>query len=87
MKKAAFIALFAAMFLVTPAVSQAHSYNRDDGGHPLRYVAYLFHPVGIALEYCVTRPVHALVSSTEDHAIIFGHEPHESDEDNYYVWK
>lgn len=62
-----------AVVLAVPVA--AHDYDRDDSDYLFRYVAYLVHPVGIALEYGVTRPVHWLVSSQPDLQTAFGHDP------------
>ncbi|MGE0821454.1 MAG: hypothetical protein AB7G75_23330 [Candidatus Binatia bacterium] len=50
----------------------------DSQAHPLRIAAYAFHPVGYAVEWLVTRPIHALVSQPELEPI-FGHRPHQWD--------
>ena len=50
----------------------------DSQAHPLRLVAYAFHPVGYAVEWLLTRPIHALVSQPEL-APVFGHKPHSWD--------
>jgi len=47
----------------------------DSQAHPLRVVAYALNPVGYALEWLVTRPIHALVSQP-DLKNVFGHKPH-----------
>ena len=47
----------------------------DSQSHPLRIVAYAVHPVGYALEWLVTRPIHAIVSQPELERV-FGHKPH-----------
>ena len=59
--------------------SHADTYTRGKSDHPLRYVAYLFYPVGIAVEYVVLRPVHKFVSR-DPQATIFGHQPQPTDE-------
>jgi outer membrane protein OmpA-like peptidoglycan-associated protein len=46
---------------------------REDEGHPLRVVAYLFHPVGWLLREGVVRPVSYLFSTSETAAGIFGY--------------
>lgn len=63
MKKAALLALFATAVLAIPSTSSAHEYNRSVEGHPLRYIAYLFHPVGVAAERFILKPIHRMVSS------------------------
>ena len=50
----------------------------DSQSHPLRIVAYALNPVGFAVEWLVTRPIHALVSQPEL-AQVFGHQPHRWD--------
>lgn len=50
----------------------------DSQAHPLRIAAYVVHPVGYALEWLVTRPIHALVSQPELKNV-FGHKPHSWD--------
>ena len=50
----------------------------DSQSHPLRIAAYALNPVGFALEWLVTRPIHALVSQPEL-AQVFGHQPHRWD--------
>jgi hypothetical protein len=77
-----FVALMA---LSTPA-AWAHEYDRDDSDHPLRYVAYVVHPVGVAVEYAVLRPIHWLVSQP-NLDIIFGHEPREDADYDYMKWE
>lgn len=66
----------------TPAV--AHEYDRGDSDNPVRIAAYLFHPLGIAVEYVVTRPIHWLVSRPTLN-VWFGHDPTEKDGD-YFKW-
>ena len=62
---------------VTPSV-RADTYMSAEEGHPLRYVAYIVHPIGVAAEYLVLRPWHKIVSR-EPYATIFGHEVLEAD--------
>jgi len=50
----------------------------DSQSHPLRIAAYAVHPIGFALEWLVTRPIHALVSQPELEKV-FGHKPHSWD--------
>ena len=85
MKKGFFIAAAIVLFLAVPTKSEAHDYDRDDSEHPLRYVAYAIHPIGIALEYIVFRPIHKLVSLNKATSVTFGHDPRKGDE--YYTWK
>lgn len=79
MKKKLFVAMvFAACFAMTSGVASAHDYDRDDDGHPLRIAAYIVHPVGIACEYVISRPIHWLVSQPKWN-VIFGHVSYEND--------
>jgi hypothetical protein len=50
----------------------------DSQAHPLRIAAYALHPVGFAVEWLLTRPIHALVSQP-DLKNVFGHKPHSWD--------
>jgi len=84
MKKRVYALMFALALLALPALSQAHSYDRDDSDYPLRYVAYAVNPIGIAVEYGVLRPIHWIVSQPSL-CIIFGHVPREGDET--FVWE
>lgn len=79
------VAALVAMALTLVAMpAAAHDYDRDDSDYPLRYIAYALHPVGIALEYGVTRPIHWLVSQPHLR-IVFGHDPrNEIDEQGRY---
>ena len=44
------------------ATSSSSDYNPKEAGHPLRIVAYVLHPVGLALDTLVFRPAHWLGS-------------------------
>ncbi len=48
----------------------------DSQSHPLRVYTYLIYPVGVATEWLLARPFHALVSSTRGVEYVFGHTPH-----------
>ena len=86
MKKVIFALLIGAAFVLAPVTASAHEYDRDDEGYPLRYVAYALHPVGIAAEYLVLRPIHWLVSQP-NLDIIFGHDSYESPDYDYFKWE
>ena len=75
--------LVAAMALLAPATASAHEYDRGDSDHPLRYVGYALHPVGMAFEYALLRPVHWLVSQPTA-AEVMGHEPRPGDLDHNF---
>ncbi len=50
----------------------------DSQSHPLRVVGYVFHPVGVLLEWLAARPFHLLVSGTPELEYLSGHKPHPS---------
>ena len=50
----------------------ADEYDEDSAGHPLRLIAYVLHPVGVAIDYLIMRPAHWLVSQ-EPMKTVFGH--------------
>ena len=62
-----------AVMATAPPV-RAHDYDRGNSDHPLRYVTYLVYPVGMALEYSITRPIHYLVSQPYWRYVL-GHAP------------
>jgi hypothetical protein len=86
MQKKLFATLAALTLLALPTVARAHEYDRDDSDYPLRYVAYVLHPLGIAAEYLVLRPIHWLVSQPNCD-IIFGHDPRKDEDKNYMRWE
>jgi flagellar motor protein MotB len=69
---AAFVLVITLMAIAAVPVS-AHDYDRNDSDYPLRYVAYLVHPIGVALEYTITRPFHKLVHKP-GWSYVMGHE-------------
>lgn len=66
-------ALLAAGLLAAASPALADEYDEDASGHPLRIVAYVLHPVGVALDYLLLRPAHWLASH-EPLKTVFGHE-------------
>jgi hypothetical protein len=72
------------LLMALSTTSFAHTYVRDDDGHPLRIIAYALHPVGMLAEYAISRPIHWLVSR-QDLCKIFGHKP--NPDDKYFVWE
>ena len=65
-----------------PATALAHDAYDDSQAHPLRLIAYGVYPVGFALEWLVTRPIHFVVSNPALEPV-FGHVPHEDPFGNY----
>ena len=78
------IPLVCAFLAIAGAQALAHDYDSDDSDYPLRYAAYVVHPVGIAVEYAVLRPIHWVVSRPHLR-VIFGHDPRPKDK--YFEWK
>ena len=64
---------FALIAFASAQPSRADDYDEKSSGHPLRIVAYVLHPVGVAIDYLVLRPAHWL-GSHEPLKTIFGHE-------------
>ena len=48
----------------------------DSQSHPLRILAYAWHPVGWLAEWTLFRPFHYLVSATRPQEAFFGHNSH-----------
>lgn len=75
MKRLPLVLLLVAVLSVAFASSAfAHEYDRNDTDCPWRIAAYVLHPVGVALEWTITRPVHWLVMQP-GFCYVFGHEP------------
>ena len=72
------LSLALVLALATPAT--ADEYDASNAGHPVRFVAYLLHPVGVLIDYVLMRPAHWIVSH-EPMKTIFGHKgsTHEHD--------
>ena len=81
MKKMLSLAALVALLVALPGKSQAHSYDRDDSDYPLRYLAYAIHPIGVAIQDFVLRPIHRFVSKPKSHSYWFGHDRREGDHD------
>jgi hypothetical protein len=61
----------AVLAIGSPALADEH--RSDRSGHPLRFFAYLVHPVGVALDTLIARPIHWLFHY-EPFETLFGHE-------------
>ncbi len=87
MKKTLFAALLAAALMFSARPASAHDYDRDDSDYPLRYIAYVVHPIGVAVEYAILRPIHWIVSRDAVNEI-FGHYPNATEpEEEYFRWE
>jgi len=83
--KLSIAAVAAGALLLSPTAGQAHSYDTDDSGHPLRLISYPVHALGKGLEYGVSRPVHWAVSQCKTR-YIFGHVSHPKRDDYWGDW-
>jgi hypothetical protein len=59
-------------FLASPGAARADEYDPLRAGHPVRIVAYVLHPIGVAVDYLILRPAH-WAGSHEPLRTIFGH--------------
>ena len=75
------VLLLGSSFVSAPAA--ADEYDPQRAGHPLRVIAYILHPIGVAFDYLLFRPAH-YVGSQEPFRTIFGHQGR-SDEDVYGI--
>ena len=64
--------IVASALLVSAAPASADEYEPRRAGHPLRIIAYVLHPVGVAFDYLLFRPAHWL-GHKEPLKTIFGH--------------
>jgi len=63
----------AALVLALASPALADEYDARRAGHPLRVVAYVVHPIGVALDWLLFRPAHWVVSQPVlSH--VFGHD-------------
>lgn len=58
--------------LASSGAARADEYDPKRAGHPLRIVAYVLHPIGVAVDYLILRPAH-WAGSHEPLRTIFGH--------------
>ena len=72
-RRAVLAALLGAVLAASGRPAMADDYDDKSSGHPLRIIAYVLHPVGVAIDYLVLRPAHWL-GSHEPLKTIFGHE-------------
>jgi hypothetical protein len=64
--------MLCAVAMLTASPVLADEYDEDSAGHPLRLIAYVLHPVGVAIDYLIMRPAHWLASQ-EPMKTVFGH--------------
>lgn len=59
--------------LAFPVAAGAHDHDPERSGHPLRILAYAFHPVGYVLDAVLFRPFHWL-GHQKGVREVFGHD-------------
>ncbi len=64
--------LACAVVILASTGARADEYDPRRAGHPLRIVAYVLHPIGVAVDYLILRPAH-WAGSQEPLRTIFGH--------------
>ena len=65
--------VFAALAFALASPAAADEYDSSRAGHPLRIVAYVIHPFGVALDWLIFRPAH-WAGSQPVMSHIFGHD-------------
>ncbi len=75
MKRIIAIVLFLAASLCFTSSGFADDYE-DGQANPFRILAYLINPIGLALEFAIARPLHALTDVNDVTRYVFGHSPH-----------
>lgn len=85
MKQKLAVAVLALALVAVAIPASANRYRRGQSDNPMRLVAYVLHPVGLALEYGIMRPIHWVVSQP-DLDIVFGHQARPDDEGTYFEW-
>jgi len=62
---------FCVGFMLCLSEGWSEEYDPQEAGHPLRLAAYVLHPVGVLLDYCLMRPAYRIVKE-EPFTEIFG---------------
>jgi len=63
--------------LALASAARADDYDPEEAGNPVRIVAYVLHPFGVAIDYLVMRPARWVVNR-EPFRTIFGNDPHDN---------
>lgn len=83
MKKVLGFALLVLALTTLASTASAHRFDKEQEGHPLRYIGYVGNVVGVAAEWVVARPIHFLVSLPVAD-VIFGHKSYVADDKTYF---
>ena len=76
MKRILAILLFMAMTGSWVGSSALADEYEDGQANPFRMLAYLVNPIGVALEWTIARPLHALADANNFTRYVFGHKLH-----------
>jgi hypothetical protein len=60
-------------FALVAAPASAHDHRPDRAGHPLKILATVLHPIGVAIDWAIMRPAHWL-AEREPVKTLTGHE-------------
>lgn len=85
MKKVLGSALLVLALTASASTASAHRFNKEQEGHPLRYIGHVGNVVGVAAEWVIARPIHWLVSLPYAD-VAFGHESYVSDDETYFEY-
>jgi len=78
------VGLLIAVFFVLTLVSGAADYKRGADDNPVLILSYVAHPIGMAAEYLVARPIHWITKQVNLNKI-FGSK--NTTEDKSFVWE
>ena len=73
MKKIFIVSIILALALSMTPCSFADEYDKEDAGNPVRFLSYVFYPIGFAIDYLILRPAHYLVHQGKMQKV-FNHE-------------
>jgi len=84
MKKLILAGLIVTIFLSLASVTNAADYKRGQDDNPVLIASYIVHPIGMAAEYAITRPIHWITKQVNLNKL-FGSK--NTYEDNSFVWE
>lgn len=76
MRSVRFVLLVTVIIIALSSIAVADDYDPKRTAHPLRLIAYIVHPVGIAFDYLIFRPAH-WVAHHKPLDVVFGHATYE----------
>ena len=84
MKKLMLAVLIVTIFVGLASVSSAADYKRGFDDNPVLIASYIVHPIGMAAEYAITRPIHWITKQVNLNKL-FGTK--NTYEDKSFVWE